>query len=552
MAGSLVDERLTKYYDLELVAEDCFGKVFKGFSLADRSQVFIRLLDTPLDKEACRKAIDEADKEDFLTDIEIVDEKMLVTHTEGFEHLSELNKIDIDHTLPMAEFEALGIIGAVLPKLLKVEKAGRHIFNLRPSNLFVKRICEGRPDEGKSSHTLKIGEPYQHILFNSAETVSDAYVPQNYKLTAENLYSHSLGCLMHHLAFGEAMGSLHRENNTISYLYSHYMFQLTKSNPRERLNLAGFERSQRTLKDCAALVIYPTSSVTNLLLAKGYYTGEIRYGEMHGKGTYNAHRDSYASMDVAESEGFYCMDKLHFQATIVYRSGDRYEGSVQWDVPHGEGTLVKLSGSRFSGEWEGSYLVEDSEAEIIIPDYSCYRGQVSKNQANGRGLMIYNDGLVYKGDFKQNQRHGTGEMFRKDGDTLLYHYVGSWYENEKHGEGEETIEDKIKYKGNFHMGKKHGQGKLVNSDENWTYEGEFKNDHFHGLGGLDYTFGPKYNGEFKAGKKHGYGCSENPDGSSYDGQWENDKQHGDGSLTDPEGNTTVGVWLSGEQVDYED
>lgn len=551
MAGSLSDARLAEFDELELVAKDCFGQVFDAKRKSDGSRVMVRLLDSPADVDTIKKAIADTDKDDFLSEVEVVDSTLIVTNIGEFQRISELNKIDLDHTLPVAEFEALGIVGAILPKLVKAEKAELAIYNLRPSNLFVKRILTGRPKEGQSSHVLKIGEPYQHVLFHAAESVSDPYVAQNFKVSKENLASHSLGCLMHHLVFGEPLGKLQQENNAVSYLYSHYMFQLTKASPRERLSLAGFERSQRTLKDCESLVVYPTARVVNLLTARGYYSGEVRYGQMHGKGAFTAHKDFYAGMEVAASEGYYCLDKLHHSGVIVYRSGDRYEGKVQWDAPRGEGTLTRLSGTTIRGEWEGSSLVEDSEGEIAIPDYSCYRGQVSKNQPHGKGIIVYNDGLVYKGDFKHGQRHGVGQMYRKESDVVVYHYEGNWYENEKHGEGEEMTDGK-KYKGHFHLGKRHGQGHLMSLTDSFSYEGEFKQDQYHGLGGLTKEDGEKYNGEFKNGKRHGYGCCEHPDGSVYDGQWENDKPHGEGSLTDPDGNTTISVWLNGEQVDYDD
>lgn len=551
MAGSLADPRLAAFAGLDEIGEDCFGRLFEATRLADGHQVLVRILEKAADAAAIKCAIEAASPDDFLTEIEVVDETLIVTDTNGYRSLGELNRADKDDTLPVAEFEALGIVGAVLPKLLTAEAAQLTVFNLRPNLLFVKAIAEGRPKEGQPSHILRIAEPYQHALLEAAESLADPYLPHTGKTVADHLMSHSLGCLMHHLAFGEPMGERHRENSSISYLYSHYMFQLTKSSHRERMSLASFERGLRTLKDCEALVVYPTSRVVNLLTARGYYTGEIRYGQMHGRGAFTAHKDLYSGLEVAASEGFYCLDKLHYSGRIVYRSGDRYEGQVQWDAPRGEGTLTRLSGTTLRGEWEGTTLVDSAEAEIIIPEYSSYRGQVAKNQPHGAGVMVYNDGLVYKGEFKHGQRHGSGRMFKRDGQREVYSYDGSWYENEKHGEGEEVNEG-LQFKGSYHMGKKHGQGSLTShAEDGWTYEGEFKQDHFHGLGMLSKSDGEKYNGEFKNGKRHGYGCSEQTDGSVYDGQWENDKPHGEGSMTDPDGNSAAGVWLNGEQVEYD-
>lgn len=552
MAESLSDSRLASFNDLTEVTVDCFGRLFEGKRAADGSPVIIRLLDMPCDPAAVKKCVAEADPNDFLTEVEVVDSTLIVTSTAQFESIGKLNRVEGEILLPIAEFEALGIVGAVLPKLLAAEKDHRFLVNLRPNLLFVKRLVQGRPPTGQPSHTLRIAEPYQHALVESSEDLTDPYLSPGYKTSGENLLSYSLGCLMHHLVFGEAMqAGVSKDNSSISYLYTHYMFQLSKSNGRERPTLASFERSQRTLKDCECLILYPTSKVTNLLTGRGFYSGEMRYGLMHGRGAFTAHKDVYSGLDVAATEGYYCQDKLHMRGSICYKSGERYEGAISWDQPRGEGILSKVSGTTVRGEWEGSTLVDGTEGEIVIPDYSSYRGQVSKNQPHGEGLMVYHDGLVYKGEFKLGQRHGKGKIHKQHGETTVYQYEGDWYENEKHGDGQEVAGD-LRYTGQWHLGKKHGQGTLVNTAEDgWTYEGEFRQDQYSGLGMLTKDDGEKYNGEFKSGKRHGYGCCEYTDGSVFDGQWENDLPHGEGSITDIEGNTTMGYWHNGEQVDFD-
>lgn len=543
----------SRFSDCRLVTNDHFGTVVDCLDACTDRRSLVRLLKTPLTQVEMDDIKAKVDSEDWLVRWSLVGDSTIVTDLEGYRRVSDLNHAYDDKMVPVAEFEALAIVNAVLHKLLKVEKDRLLMLNLRPTNLYVLPLCQGRPEEGKSSHALKIGEAYMSLLYKrETGELTDVYAGKGYEESFENVLSHSLGSLMYHLVFGEPMTEQHKENNNISYSYSHYMFKLLKFCAKDRLSLAQFERSCRTIVESDALVIYPSARVTNLVTQKGSYSGDIRYGMMHGYGRFESTKDYYTMMEVARYEGFFCLDKMHLKGLVQYRNGDKYQGEIQWDSPKGFGTLTRVTGTRLTGVWEGSYLSEEHEAEIVIPGYSAYTGLTAKNQPHGRGKIVYHDGYIYEGGFKQNQRHGKGTMVREDDGKEVYKYSGDWHENEKHGSGTETVPGQTEFTGAFHLGLKQGQGKVRNLTEGWEYEGEFRSDKMHGFGQIEHNNGYRYNGEFKFGMKQGFGCCGNPDGSTYEGQWERDKPHGEGTFTDAEGNLVTGVWVDGERVEYED
>lgn len=543
-----------RFSDCRLVASDNFGTLVDCLDSSTDRRALVRVLKEPLSKDELTEFMETVDAEEYMGVWSLTEEGMIVTDLEDYRRVSDLNHAYGNKMVPVAEFESLGIVNSVLHKLLKVEKNALLMLNVRPTNLYLKPLCEGRPAEGNSSHSLKIGEPYMHLLYKRDDGESkDAYAARGYEEDYENCLAYSLGNLMYHLAFGEEMDEQHKENNSISYSYSHYMFKLLKFVAKDRLSLSQFERSCRTIVESDALVIYPSAKVTNLIKPKEQYTGEIRYGLMHGFGQFESTREYYTMLDVARYEGFLCLDKMHLKGLMVYRNGDKYQGEIQWDTPKGHGTLTRVTGTALTGMWEGSYLNEDHEAEIVIPGYSVYKGLTSKNQPHGQGRMVYHDGYIFEGAFKHNQRHGQGTMIKEDDGKEVYRYEGQWHENEKHGSGSiETAPGQYEFAGSFHLGMRQGQGKLKQIAEGFEYEGEFRSDKFHGFGQIEHGNGYRYNGEFRFGVKQGFGCCGNPDGSSYEGQWEKDKPHGEGSFTDSEGNLVTGVWVDGERIEYED
>ena len=63
-------------------------------------------------------------------------------------------------------------------------------------------------------------------------------------------------------------------------------------------------------------------------------------------------------------------------------------------------------------------------------------------------------------------------------------------------------------------------------DSNIKYEGEWRDDIFHGNGSMSWPDGSIYSGEWVSGKREGVGTMVWPDGSDYNGLWHDDIMHG--------------------------
>ena len=97
------------------------------------------------------------------------------------------------------------------------------------------------------------------------------------------------------------------------------------------------------------------------------------------------------------------------------------------------------------------------------------------------------------------------------------------------------------FMGELQNGKRQGKGKILFPDGGY-YEGEFKDDNYHGKGTLlvkDY----KYTGEFEEGKKKGKGKIEyfNPSKKIYEGSFIDDVQCGYGKELSEDGTYYEGI-----------
>ena len=91
--------------------------------------------------------------------------------------------------------------------------------------------------------------------------------------------------------------------------------------------------------------------------------------------------------------------------------------------------------------------------------------------------------------------------------------------------------------------KRHGKG--VFTTEQFTYEGDFEEDLFHGNGTLTTQEGTVYTGDFCRGQITGKGHITFVDGSEYTGQWRNGRMHGIGTFHTIDGQSWTGAWCHG-------
>ena len=118
--------------------------------------------------------------------------------------------------------------------------------------------------------------------------------------------------------------------------------------------------------------------------------------------------------------------------------------------------------------------------------------------ARGQGRLIHSDGDSYEGEWYNDMPHGFGKFERHDGKVK---YSGYWRMDKKHGEGVEIYEDGSEYHGNFFEGKKCGLGTLIG--RNGTYNGDFKDNLFHGKGTFTWVDGRTYTGQWCRNLMHG-------------------------------------------------
>lgn len=91
--------------------------------------------------------------------------------------------------------------------------------------------------------------------------------------------------------------------------------------------------------------------------------------------------------------------------------------------------------------------------------------------------------------------------------------------------------------------KRHGKG--VFTCEEFTYEGDFEEDLFHGKGFIKFKDGSNYIGDFRHGAITGKGKYTFVDGSTYEGAFRDGKMHGIGLFCTVYGDKWRGPWNNG-------
>ena len=113
--------------------------------------------------------------------------------------------------------------------------------------------------------------------------------------------------------------------------------------------------------------------------------------------------------------------------------------------------------------YEGGYNNngEFSGLGLHLFDKNCiYIGQFEKDQYNGKGLLISNEGNSLYGDFVKGECTGNGHLIIEG----VLDYQGQFTENQKNGKGIEKYIDNSKYEGDFVNGEKNGHGKYTFSN----------------------------------------------------------------------------------------
>lgn len=134
---------------------------------------------------------------------------------------------------------------------------------------------------------------------------------------------------------------------------------------------------------------------------------------------------------------------------------------------------------------------------------------------------------VYEGNFKNGKRCGKGKM--KYSCCRCCIYDGEWRNNFYHGKGKVVYCRKRTYEGEFRYGYYDGEGKMAYSNGN-VYNGKWKDGRKHGVGQMMYSNGQIYYGTWRKNKYHGYGKMLYPFDMEYHGEWEFGLYHGKGRM----------------------
>ena len=192
-------------------------------------------------------------------------------------------------------------------------------------------------------------------------------------------------------------------------------------------------------------------------------------------------------------------------------------------------------------------LMEENPSLLIEQHYNYTKKFFNIQKHNSEKTLPSTKGNTYIGPYKNNQKNGKGKLIV----TEQFTYEGNFKDDLFDGYGEYTCKQ-YTYKGTFLQGKKNGKGTEVNLINKIEYKGDFSEDKKNGKGEEKYPDGTIYIGDFKDNKKHGKGKMflDGIKSWSYNGEFENDKISGKGKFKWNEQKMYFGSWLNNELSGY--
>ena len=238
-------------------------------------------------------------------------------------------------------------------------------------------------------------------------------------------------------------------------------------------------------------------------------------------------------------------------------------------VPPVSGIKVPPVGDPNQARWRAAhffyYQRHDSVSEEnygnsygAAASFVVYEGEMLNGgcQRDGRGICLFNNGMLYEGEWKRNKEHGKGTLMTADRRRIMYE--GEWERGRLHGQGTYFYSDDTlaqssrnthvdsRYIGEFKENARHGVGKYFLPDGS-TYEGEWRDNEMSGQGTFCWSDGSMYVGLWKGGKRHGIGALTSSDGFTYDGMWIQNTMEGRGIAGYPSGQRYEGLWSNGRR-----
>jgi hypothetical protein len=198
----------------------------------------------------------------------------------------------------------------------------------------------------------------------------------------------------------------------------------------------------------------------------------------------------------------------------VLPDGAQYEGHMVNGVIEGKGRMLWPSGDRYTGPFKNGQF--QGHGRLELAGGAVYEGEFTNGAITGAGTLHYANGDRYTGVLKYGRAHGRGVLEARGGH----------------------------YEGEFRDDRYHGTGKLADKEGN-IYTGTFEDGLFHGRGVYATTDGRTYNGEFVAGNFTGAGIYTDKGGTHYEGGFKNWVFDGKGTLKDEEGDQYIGYFDHG-------
>ncbi|MEG4317336.1 MULTISPECIES: hypothetical protein [unclassified Microcoleus] len=230
---------------------------------------------------------------------------------------------------------------------------------------------------------------------------------------------------------------------------------------------------------------------------------------------------------------------------VTYEGGGRYKGETLNSKPHGKGVFISAKGDRYEGEFKnGQYK---GKGVFTYANGERYEGEWSNDKRNGKGVYIYPNGARLEGEWKDDS-YVKGVYIYKNGDR----YEGDWriLGKNRNGKGTFTYADGRRYVGEFRDDEINGRGYMTYPKNNQTqsYEGEWKNGKYNGLGTIIWSNGDRYDGEWRDDKYNDKGVYTWANGDRLEGYWRDGKPNGFAVRINRDGARKIQLWDNGQLV----
>lgn len=219
-----------------------------------------------------------------------------------------------------------------------------------------------------------------------------------------------------------------------------------------------------------------------------------------------------------------------------------YTGECKNGLKNGRGRIVFDNGVKYEGSWKNNKKNGHGTQHYV--NGAIYNGEWKNGIYDGEGTLKYNSTENYKGHWKNGKKNGKGKYT-----YATATYDGSWLNDAKHGYGVFRYTNGIVYKGNFVNNIQQGEGSISYKSGD-KYKGGFRKAKQDGYGVFTFAQGGSYSGYWLMGKRHGKGKYIYSSGAIYDGEWVKDKKTGEGSYKDSLGNLYAGTFKNNKKHGY--